>query len=166
MSRRRRRTPLLAVVAAFIAVPVALARTPASEPLAAHAGAARFPVIGCDDPKYPYANHYGWAYAPTGFCRTSRGNGVEGIDHTHWRSWGKSHATGRGYLVVYNQAVEEYPAIITAYGFWSTDHFAGINEHLSAYSHLHVQVLSRLATGGPIRWRGLLNVTLNVQIQE
>ena len=126
----------------------------------ASAGAVtRFPVIGCDSPKYPYANHYGWMYRPAGFCRTRRGSGVEGIDHTRWHGWGAKQATGRGDLVVYDGAVEELPATITAYGFWSTHHFAGGDEYVSTYRYLRVHVVSP-------RWHGARTVTLDVQIQE
>jgi hypothetical protein len=135
---------------------------------AIHAGHPGFPVIGCDDARYPYANHYGRNYAPRGFCATRRGAGVRGIDHTRWQGWGRSRATGRGYLVVYTDAVAEYPAQITAYGFWATNHFAGSNEYLSAYTYLHVHVLARRApqTAGVELWRGPLDLTLNVQIEQ
>ncbi len=105
--------------------------------------------------------------ARTGSRGTRRGNGVEGIDHTRWQGWGGKQAIGRGYLVVYNQAVEEYPATITAQGLWSTNHFAGTNDYFSAYTTLHVHVLARRApTAGVIVWRGPLDLTLNVPIQE
>src|SRR5262245_46913667 len=103
---------------------------------------ARFPVIGCDDPRYPYANHYEWSYAPSGYCGIKRRNGLEGIDHTRWQSWGRKRATGRGFIVVYDQAVLEFPATMTAYGFWSTKNFAGTNEYVSTYTKLHLHVLA------------------------
>jgi len=135
------------------------AATPASHP--------GFPVLGCDDPRYPYANHYGRSFRPRGFCETRRGNGVDGIDHTRWQEWGQKRATGRGYLVVYDEDVEEYPASITAQGLWSTNHFAGSNDYMSAYTTLRVHVLARRApTAGVVVWRGPLNLTLDVQIQE
>src|SRR6476660_6692854 len=59
---------------------------------ATKSGRTRLPVIGCDDPRYPYANHYRWSYAPTGYCGTRRGKGVEGIDRTRWRGWGQKQA--------------------------------------------------------------------------
>ena len=128
--------------------------------LAMQSSPRRFPVIGCDDPRYPYANHYGWSYAPTSYCGTKRGNGVEGIDHTRWRGWGQKQAKGKGYVVIYDQSVEEFSASITAFGFWSTRHFAGTNEYVSTYTKLRVHVLSRRG------WRGPLDFTLDVQIQE
>ncbi len=135
-------------------------------PASAARDATRFPVIGCDSPKYPYANHYGWMYKPTGFCRTRRRAGVEGIDHTRWHGWGAKQATGRGDLVVYQGAVEEFPATITTYGFWSTHHFLGGNEYASAYAYLRVHVLSHKATGGAGVWHGATDLTLDVHIQE
>jgi hypothetical protein len=127
-----------------------------------------FPVIACDDPRYPYANHYGREFRPSGFCDARRGNGVEGIDKTRWQGWGGKTATGHGYLVVYNEAVEEYPARITATGLWATSHFAGTNEYFSAYQTVRVYVLARHApnTAGAIDWHGPLNLVLNFQVQE
>ena len=124
----------------------------------------RLPVIGCDDPRYPYPNHYGWSYAPGGYCGTRRGNGVEGIDRTKWRGWGTTRATGRGYVVVYDQSVQEFPATITALGLWATHHFLGGNEYFSAYTKLHVHVIARSVAGAT--WRGPVDRTLDVQIQE
>lgn len=136
---------------------------------AAHtAGHPDFPILACDDPRYPYANHYGRVFRPSGFCETRRGNGVEGIDHTVWRHWGGKTAAGRGFLVVYNQAVEEYPASITAEGLWTTNHFAGSNAFMSAYQVLRVHVLARHSprTAGAIDCHGPLTLTLDVTIQE
>ena len=140
----------------------------AAEALGSRFGHPAFPVIACDDPRYPYANHYGRVFRPAEFCGTRRGNGVEGIDNTHWLGWGGKTATGHGYLVVYNQAVEEYPATITARALWSTSHFAGTNEYMSTYQTLRIHVLVRHApaTAGAIDWRGPLDLTLNVPIQE
>ena len=76
----------------------------------AHQG---FPVVGCDDLSKPYANHYGWRYAPTNFCGFKRGPGVEGIDHTKWQGWGNAQATGRGYILVYDRSFALFPVSLT-----------------------------------------------------
>jgi hypothetical protein len=130
----------------------------------AHQG---FPVVGCDDLSKPYANHYGWRYAPTNFCGFKRGPGVEGIDHTKWQGWGNAQATGRGYILVYDRSFALFPVSLTAYGFWSTNQFAGTNEFVSAYTKLRVHVLARRAPSAVDSvYRGPLTFTVNVQIQE
>jgi len=134
---------------------VAAAASGAARPVARHPG---FPIIACDDSRYPYANHYGRVYRPAGVCRTSRGNGIEGIDHTRWATWGGAQARGRGYLVVYDGPVEEYPATITAGGLWTTSHFLGGNGYFAAYTHLKVHVL--------VHWRGARELTLQFPVQE
>ena len=130
-------------------------------------GRPGFPVIGCDDLSKPYANHYGWRYAPKNFCGFKRGKGVNGIDHTRWRGWGEAQATGRGYILVYDGSFAGFPASLTAYGFWSTNQFAGTNEYVSTYTKLRVHILARRAPSAiDTVYRGPLTFTVNVQIQE
>ncbi len=158
-----RRTRLCGAVLAACALAVGPASTAGSA--ARHPG---FPILACDDPRYPYANHYGRVYRPTGFCQTRRGSGVEGIDHTRWTTWGGAQAKGRGYLVVYEQGLAEFPAEITAQKLWVTDRFAGGRGYLAAYLRLRVHVLARRSpeTAGVMVWHGPLNLTLDVPIQE
>jgi hypothetical protein len=130
-------------------------------------GPRRLPVIGCDDLSKPYANHYAWRYAPTNYCGFKRGLGVNGIDHTKWQGWGNAQATGRGYVLVYDGSFAEFPASLTAYGFWSTNQFLGTNEYMSTYTKLRVHVLARRAPSAVSSvYRGPINFTVNVQIQE
>jgi hypothetical protein len=162
MSRVPRVLAALAVVVAS-ACACALAARGAARP--AHPG---FPILACDDPRYPYANHYGRFFRPSGFCDVKRGNGAEGIDHTSWSGWGRARATGRGYLVVYQEALGEFPARIVADKLYVTNSFTGGNEYMAAYLRLRVHVLQRRApkTAGVMIWSGPLDLTLNVQIEE
>jgi hypothetical protein len=156
-------------ITAGVASPLSPATVADQRPATAagDAGHPGFPILACDDPRYPYANHYGRNFRPSGLCRTKRGNGAEGIDHTRWHGWGGRRSTGRGFLVVYNGGVEEYPATITAQGLWSTNHFIGTNNYFSAYTALRVHVLARRAsTAGAIAWSGPLDLTLSVPVQE
>ncbi len=157
---------LLRIVAVAAAATTALIPGAAARLESAHHPG--FPVLACDDPRYPYANHYGRLFRPSGFCGTRRGNGAEGIDHTRWRNWGSRQATGRGSLVVYDGGLGEFPAEISAENLYTTANFTGGHDYMSAYLSLHVHVLARRspATAGVMVWRGPLNLTLDVQIQE
>jgi len=160
---------VLRALAALAGVAVIASAAAVVSRAATHATHPGFPVLACDDPRYPYANHYGRLFRPSGFCGVRRGNGAEGIDHTSWAGWGHTQATGRGYLVVYQGGLAEFPARIVADKLWVTNSFTGAkNDYMAAYLRLRVHVLQRRAprSAGAMVWNGPLNLTLGVPIEE
>ena len=78
---------------------------------------AKWPVIGCDDGRYSFPNHYLWQYAPHS-CTTS-GATEEGFTEAHWHGWGH----GRAWSVVrFSDARtgEWIPATVTVSGLFKT----------------------------------------------
>jgi hypothetical protein len=122
---------------------------------------ARWPVIGCQDRHDAYANHYAWEYKPSRLCASSGTRGtLTGIDHAHWKHWGRRKATARG-MLVFGQGVE-FPARIIAYGLIRTHDFLGQGTYAAWYSDLHV-----VSPGGHLDGvhLGPFNLTLGVTPQ-
>jgi hypothetical protein len=123
---------------------------------------ARWPVIGCQDPRDKVPNHFDWRYKPTGLCVSSGSRGaMTGIDHAHWEHWGRRRATARG-MLVFGQGFE-YPARITAYGLSRTHDFLGQGAYAAWYSKL--RVVSRGGYSHGLH-QGPLNLILSVVPQE
>ena len=94
----------------------------------------RFPVIGCADFRYSFANRWSWGFPPARLCQA--GPGLVGIDHAHWRSWGMTRATATGSFV--DGLGFEYPAEITAYDIRRCASCDGIRDARSWYRRLHI----------------------------
>jgi hypothetical protein len=140
----------LAIIATIVAMP-------------SQAGArARWPVIGCEAPHQTVGNHFAWRYKPSGLCGVSGSRAtLIGIDHAHWRHWGRRRTTATG-MVVYGLGFE-YPARITVYGLSKTHDFLGQGAYVASYNNLHV--VSRGGYSHGVH-HGPLNLTLGVVPQE
>jgi hypothetical protein len=112
-----------------------------------------FPVIGCVDSSYSFANHWSWRHAPSRLCETSAS--LVGIDHARWRAWGRNRATATGSFV--DSLGFEYPATITAYDLRRCRKCNGAEAPQAWYRYLHV-VSAGGVRGGAMR--GPFNVTL------
>lgn len=125
------------------------------------AATQRFPVIGCDDHRYPFENHYSWRYAPSE-CETGGSLGtLEGVSGVHWRGWKRGRATGKGSLI--DGLGFGYPASLTAYGLYRTHDLVGTGKFGSWYRRMRATPAGAVR-GGALR--GPVNVTINVIPQE
>jgi hypothetical protein len=147
------------LVRVWAAVLFAISLAGAGVSHAAGSGAARFPVIGCDDLRAPIINHYAWRRAPTGLCQTAGSLGtLEGIDRSHWRGWGSRTPSADGFLV--DGLGFEYSAMITSSELRSCRNCFGVpGLTMSWYRQLHV--VSPGGVRGGAR-RGPFNLTIDV----
>lgn len=150
----------IAIAVITLLMGVLVAAMPAQAAMRSH---HRYPVIGCDDLRSGGQNRYSWRHAPRGYCETGGSLGsTEGIDHAHWRGWGRAKAHARGYLV--DGLGFMYRARITAYGLYHCHNCFGIAGYdPSWYRWLHV--VSKGGSRGGAR-RGPFNVTINVTPQN
>ncbi len=122
----------------------------------------RWPVIGCEAPNETVGNHFAWKHKPSGLCGID-GSGATliGIDHAHWKHWGRRRATANG-MLVYGLG-SEYPARITVYDLSKTHDFLGQGTYFAWYSILHVVSRGGLRHGVH---HGPFDLTLYVVPQE
>lgn len=127
----------------------------ASHVTAVATASARWPVIGCYDLNVSGFNHFAWKYKPSRLCYIT--GTLAGIDHVHWKHWGKRQATGTGDFV--DSLAFHYPAKLTVSKLTVTHNNLGLGTYAAWYSRLHV-VAKRERRGGI--FRGPVNATLNV----
>ncbi len=121
---------------------------------------ARYPIIGCNNPRLPSQNRAAWRYAPHA-CETGGSLGsTEGIASAHWRGWGSPRAHATGQLI--DGLGFAYPAHIVAFDLVRAHRLPGTHRFGSWYRRLRV-VSTRAFRGGISR--GPYTVVIDVTPQ-